>query len=490
MPNHCWDTSDMRIDYSVSEIVELTGLTQGSNAVGRLVSGKTVFVGEGVPGDVVEIELIKEAKRHCEAKILRIIEPSAQRVTPACPFYAMCGGCPWMQVSYEGQLLAKRANVVEQLVRIGNKNRAEAEELVGETIASPRQLNYRNKIELHATYGTHTYGSQNPKSQRSKAKSSSNPRQRARLSGAETTPNAKSSLFRLGFHQSESHTIVETKTCPVAAKAIEKSPASLRGALRYAQGNQDLGIFRVGVRSSAKTKATEIALWTTPGPFPRAHIAQILQDSLKATSVVRVMADPGKARKIKGVEVLAGKGYWEEKLLGLTYKVSAPSFFQVNSEQAETMIKLVLEGLAVGPESYCADLYCGAGTFTLPLAEHCGEVFAVESQASSVRDLRRNLEINNLFAEVIGGDSARELPELGELDGLVVDPPRAGLAPSVPADIAAAAAKRFAYVSCDPSTWARDVARIEAYGYRLVSTTPVDLFPQTYHIETVSIFER
>ena len=246
----------------------------------------------------------------------------------------------------------------------------------------------------------------------------------------------------------------------------------------------------MGLRSSARTKATEIGVWTKPGGFPRNHVAKILQDSLKATSVVRVMADPGKARKIKGVEVLAGKGYWEEKLLGLQYKVSAPSFFQVNTEQAETLIKSVLKGLNVTGDSYQADLYCGAGTFTLPLAEHAGEVFAVESQASSVRDLRRNLELNDLFAEVIGGDSARELPELGELDGLVVDPPRSGLAPSVPADIAATGAKRFAYVSCNPSTWARDVARIEECGYRLTRTTPVDLFPQTYHIETVSIFER
>lgn len=439
----------------MSEIVELTGLSQGSAAIGKLASGKTVFVSGGVPGDTVEVEIVKDAKRYCEAKISQVIEASPYRIAPACPFFAQCGGCPWMQVSYEEQLRAKRANVVEQLVRISRFERQRAEELVSEPIGSKHQLNYRNKIELHAAYAHDASGK-----------------------------------FELGFHHPGSNRIVETKSCPVAARVIEKSPASLRGALRYAQGNQDLGIFRVGVRSSATTKATEIAIWTAPGAFPRAHVASILQDSLKATSVVRVMADPGKARKIKGVEVLAGKGYWEEKLLGFSYKVSAPSFFQVNTAQAETMIELVLEGLSAGPDAVCADLYCGAGTFTLPLAEHAGEVFAVESAASSVRDLRRNLESNDLFAEVIGGDSARELPELGELDGLVVDPPRAGLADCVPADIAATNTKRFAYVSCDPSTWARDVARIEEQGYRLVRATPVDLFPQTYHIETVSIFER
>ena len=461
----------------MNEIVELAGLTQGSNAVGRLTSGKTVFVSGGVPGDVVEVEITKNAKRYCEAVIARLVEPSPLRVMPACPFYATCGGCPWMQVAYEEQLRAKRANVVEQLVRIGGRERNDAESLVDDAIGSKHQLNYRNKIELHASYGARST---------KRSANGSHPKP----SENEVVPKTKGSFFQLGFHHPGSHTIVETKTCPVATKALEKSPASVRGALRYAQGNQDLGIFRVGLRSSAKTKATEIALWTTPGPFPRSRVASILQDSLKATSVVRVLADPGKARKIKGVEVLAGKGYWEEKLLGLTYKVSAPSFFQVNSDQAETMIKLVMKGLIIDQGSYCADLYCGAGTFTLPLAEHAREVFAVESQASSVRDLRRNLEINDLFAEVIGGDSARELPELGELDGLVVDPPRVGLAESVPGDIAATGVKRFAYVSCNPSTWARDVARIEEQGYQLTRATPVDLFPQTYHIETVSIFEK
>ena len=464
-----------------------------------------MFVGEGVPGDVVEVEVVKDAKRHCEARIVRVVKPSPLRVVPKCPFFNVCGGCPWMQVSYEGQLAAKRANVVEQLVRIGGKDRDLAEALVAEAIPSKRQFNYRNKIELHAAW-TSTAPAATKTTRTVSGPAPFCPGQfRDRphsvpdafgtgpiLSGTDLPPASKSGgkQFRLGFHHPGTNDIVETKSCLVAAKAIEKSPAALRGALKYAQGNQDLGIFRVGVRSSTKTKSTEIALWTKPGPFPRARVASILQDSVKATSVVRVLADPGKARKIKGVEVLAGKGYWEEKLLGLTYRVSGPSFFQANTEQAETMINLALEGLAAGESPYCADLYCGAGTFTLPLAEHCAEVFAVESQASSVRDLRRNLELNNLFAEVIGGDSARELPELGELDGLVVDPPRVGLAESVPADIAATGVKRFAYVSCNPSTWARDVARIEDQGYLLTSATPVDLFPQTYHIETVSIFER
>ena len=126
----------------------------------------------------------------------------------------------------------------------------------------------------------------------------------------------------------------------------------------------------------------------------------------------------------------------------------------------------------------------------MPLAAAGADVVTVESAGSSVRDLRRNAERAGVDIEVIGGDTARELPELGDLDALVVDPPRAGLAEGVVDSIAAAAPRRVAYVSCDPATWARDVARFEAAGYRLARATPVDLFPQTYHVEVVSIFER
>ncbi|MEE0345147.1 MAG: 23S rRNA (uracil(1939)-C(5))-methyltransferase RlmD, partial [Adlercreutzia sp.] len=211
---------------------------------------------------------------------------------------------------------------------------------------------------------------------------------------------------------------------------------------------------------------------------------------LKNTSVVRVVADPGRARKVKKVEAISGKGCWEEEVAESRLLLSAPSFAQVNTAQAEKLVELVLAGLEVEAGDYVADLYAGAGTFTLPLAAAGACVVAVESAGSSVRDLRRNAERAGADIDIVGGDAARELPELGELDALVVDPPRAGLADGVVASIAAASPRRVAYVSCDASTWARDAARFEQEGYRLIRATPVDLFPQTYHVEVVSIFER
>jgi len=211
---------------------------------------------------------------------------------------------------------------------------------------------------------------------------------------------------------------------------------------------------------------------------------------MKTTSIVRVMADPGKARKIKGLETLEGKGLWGENLADARFLTSAPSFFQVNTAQAERLVAEVMEGLGDVDGMLVADLYSGGGTFSIPLAKAGADVIAVESAGTSVRDLRRNADMNRVYIEVIGGDTARELPELGELDALVVDPPRAGLADGVVESIAAAAPERVAYVSCNPQTWARDVARFQNAGYQLVSALPVDLFPQTYHVEVASIFSR
>ena len=364
-----------------------------------------------------------------------------------------------MHVSYEEQLRAKRANTVAALSRIGGWDKVRAEELVEACRPSKRQMGYRNKLEMNCA----------------------------------TDENGR---LVLGFMQEKSDHLLTPDCCPLAHKAIEKAPKVLAGALRYLQGagggvggGTDLGLFRVGVRHSVRTKSTEIALWTKPGPFPRAAAVKVLGSALKATSLVRVLADPGKARAVKKVEVLHGKGFWEEELCDTRFKVSAPSFFQVNTAQAEVLVNTVLESLDLDEDARVADLYCGVGTFTLPLELEADEVLAVESAASSVRDLRRNADDNGAWIEVIGGDSARELPAMGELDTLVVDPPRTGLADGVAESIAAAGPERVAYVSCNPSTWARDVARLEQCGYELVRVVPVDLFPQSYHNELVSIFK-
>ncbi len=445
----------------MSEIITIERMGYGPEAVGHLASGKTVFVAGAAPGDVVEVDLTDEKPSFARGTVAKLVQSGPVRVAPKWAEPAAAGAAPWQHISYEAQLAAKRDNVIAALARTGGFGEA-AGQFVSECLPSKRQWGYRNKIELGAQW------------------------------------DAKG-MFNLGFHEEGNPDVVSAAACPVAHDSIAKAPKALRGALRYLQGAEDLGIFRVGVRTSVRTRETEIALWTKPSGFPRAAAAKMLKSCLRSTSVVRVIADPGHARKIKGLEVLDGKGHWEEKLGSARYIASAPSFFQVNTAQAEKLVGCALEALggSMGEEGpsgldgmLVADLYAGCGTFGVAMAQAGADVIAVESAGSSVRDLRRNADANAVDIDVIGGDAARELPELGGLDALVVDPPRAGLAAGVAADIAAARAERVIYVSCNPATWARDVRRFESVGYRLESVRPVDLFPQTYHIEVVSSLVR
>lgn len=320
---------------------------------------------------------------------------------------------------------------------------------------------------------------------------------------------------------------------------------------------------RVSMRYSRRTRSFEVALWCKPGSFPRNFVAKALNDSLDCSSVVRVLSNPQTPRVIKGIEVLAGKGYWHEQLIcaGETFDfyTQAPAFFQVNTHQAGCLVQQVLDALGDVDGARVADLYAGGGTFSIPLAAAGAQVFAVESVGASVRDLRRNALENCVDVDVCGGDAARELAALSAdgsayagsgsgadccedcsmgsgtnsadsgvktagvsrtasavrtayiagaarsahvpgtartarahaaLDALVVDPPRAGLAASVPADIVKSGVQRMVYVSCDPATLARDIARLQDCGMQLERVQPVDMFPQTFRVECVCLMSK
>lgn len=443
-----------------SEEVRIETLAYGGGGVGHLKDGRAVFVPLTVPGELIEVDITQSKDRWAKGKAVKIIEASANRVQPPCmeACAGTCGGCPWAHVAYEEQLRWKRQAVVDALTRTGKMDAGFVEELVRPCIPSKKQWNYRNKIELEVgqdVAGRFTLGSHAPAG---------------------------------GFNPLAS--------CQLIAKKFTKAPKALTGALRFLQQGENLGIERVGLRVSNRTNDAELAIWTRTGRFPRAHAAKILGQAMpvKKGVITRVLLKDDsktKARKVTGTECLAGKGHWTEEIDGRVMKLSAPSFFQVNTTGAETLVKLVMEGLKPDGSDIALDLYSGAGTFTLPLAAAAGDVVAVESAGSSVRDLRRNLEGNELDADVIGGDVGRELPELGYADVAVVDPPRAGLGPEALKALLGTGARRIAYVSCDPQTLARDLKAVREDGrYSIMSVQPVDLFPQTYHVENVVILAK
>lgn len=436
--------------------IELTceRMSYGPDAVAHDGDGKTVFVSGGVAGDRVRAVVDREEDRWAHATVAEVLAPSADRVAPACPFAGVCGGCPWAALSYPAQAGAKRAGVVDALARIGHFSPDRAEALVAQTVSPSEPWGYRNKVELAVT----------------------------RQGGKAV----------LGMHGRGESDVVRVKSCMLLDKAHAGAVKSVSGALAYLSNSHDLDLERVGIRVSRRTKDVEVALWDRPGAFPRAQAAKVLADALRPTSVVRVMQKgPAKARRIAGVECLSGAGSWGEIVGEERMRVSAPSFFQVNTKGAEKLVELVMEALSPREDEEAMDLYCGAGTFTLPLARRAGFVSAVESYGPAVRDLRRNLEMAGLDnVDPIGGDAGREFPDT-DADVIVVDPPRAGLAEDVARRLSEQPARAIAYVSCDPATLARDLARFEAAGtFSPVRVTPVDLFPQTFHVETVTLLQR
>lgn len=431
-------------------------MVYGPDGLAHTPEGKTVFVAGALAGDTVEAHVVSEEKSLVRAVADRIVEPSPERVDTPCPFVGVCGGCPWGGLSRTAQRAAKEENLKSALERIGGFERAEVEELVAPLRSSKDVWGYRNKIELAPTTG------------------------------------AGGKMF-LGMHGRDPRQIIRVDRCPLFEKKFPKMVKAVAGALAYLGNSRDLGLERVGIRASRRTGALEIALWTPTGGFPRAQVARVLADAVSdRAGVVRVMSKgEKKARRVSATEVLAGRSCWNEQIGEEEMLISAPSFFQVNTGAAEILIDLVLDALKPRPDELAMDLYCGAGTFTLPLARRADYVSAVESYGPAVRDLRRNLERAGLDnVDVIGGDAVREFPD-ADADVLVVDPPRAGLAPEAIELIAETSARDVAYVSCDPATLARDLKRFREQGiFSPVRATPVDLFPQTFHCETVVHLSR
>ena len=429
-------------------------MSYGPDAVAHNADGKTVFVSGAVAGDRVRAVVDRDEGRFSHARAVEVLEASADRVESRCPYAGVCGGCPWASLSYEAQAAAKRSGVVDALARIGHMGAERAEGLVAPIVSPGEPWGYRNKVEL-----------------------------------AVATEGGRPAL---GMHAAAGEGVVRVKECPLLDGRHAKAVRAVSGALGYLAGSHGLDLERVGIRVSRRTREVEVALWGRPGAFPRAQAAKVLADALRPTSVVRVMQKgPAKARRIAGVECLSGAGSWGEQVGSERMRVSAPSFFQVNTRGAEKLVELVMDALQPGEDEEAMDLYCGAGTFTLPLARHAGFVSAVESYGPAVRDLRRNLESAGLDnVDPIGGDAGLEFPDT-DADVIVVDPPRAGLAEDVVRQLSEQPARAIAYVSCDPATLARDLARFEQAGsFSPRRVTPVDLFPQTFHVETVTLLER
>ena len=435
--------------------LELTvdSLAYGGNGVARL-DGYVVFVAGAVPGDRVRAVVGKSKRAYAEARTVEVLEPSPDRVAPV----ADHPGAPWQVLPYERQLEVKAEQVREALERIGRLEAFELEPIV----PAAEEWRYRNKLEY--SFGTGPDGE-----------------------------------LVCGFHApgrwDEIVPVTDVKLASERGNALrEQVLAACRGQGLSAWDRRDhTGFLRnLVVREGRRTGEVQVRLVTSPGRLD----AEALAAAVDADGVFWTRtADAGESTQGGETALLKGTPQLRERLADLDLKISPEAFFQTNTEMAERLYGLAAEYAGLRGHERVFDLYCGIGTIGLSLAARAREVVGVEIAEASVADAIENARVNEVVnARFFAGDirlAMRELVErAGRPDVVVVDPPRAGLSQKVVRRILEAQPSRVVYVSCNPTTLAPNAAQMVEAGYRLARVRPVDMFPQTPHIECVALLER
>jgi len=433
--------------------LHIDSLAFGGAGVAR-IDGYVVFVREAMPGDRVRAEITRAKKAYAEARAVEVLEPGPDRVAPL----ADHPGAPWQVLPYERQLEVKAAQVQEALRRIGHLDGYELQPIV----PAVEQWRYRNKLEY--SFGTDQSGQ-----------------------------------LVCGFHAPGSWERIEhVEDCLLASEAGNQARRAAlawcreRGLDAYDRRAQTGLLRNLVVREGRRTGQIQVRLVTSPQPLDLDGFAQ----ALGVDSVVWTRA-AGVAETSVGGEsqIVHGIGAIDEELGGMRFRISAEAFFQTNTEMAEQLYAIVGEYAALKGWERVYDLFCGIGTIGLSLAQRAGEVWGLEIVEDAVADAIANARLNEIDnVHFFAGDVRLALRELVERaqrpDVLVVDPPRAGLSQKIVRRIIEAAPKRIVYVSCNPTTLAPNAAQLVEAGYALRRVRPVDMFPQTPHIECVALLER
>ena len=438
----------------------IEGYASGGEGVAR-IEGMAVFVKGALRGERVEVRLEHIGHSAAWGRIERLQEPSPARLKPDCPWYGVCGGCQLRHMTYEEELEAKRQRVEDALRRIGGTDMP-----VSVIHRAKNTLCYRNKVQFPAAPGP-----------------------------------------KIGFYKKGTHTVIDVEDCllqPPAAARLRGAVKEwmLRRGVRAYDERAHKGLVRhVYVRTNRAGQAlcclVVNAAAESPLPWEEELVARLRAAEPGLAGVV-LSANSARTNVILGRELrtLWGQDFLDETLCGRTFRLSAPSFFQVNRDQAEVLYRRALELAGLTGEETVVELYCGVGTISLTLAGQAGRVIGVELTPQAVEDARENARRNGLKHKTRFecGDAARLAVKLEaegvRPDAVVVDPPRKGLAPEVVDAIARMAPERVVYVSCDPATLARDVKRFRALGYAPARAETVDLFPRTTHVETIVLLQR
>jgi len=451
--------------------VTIENVAFGGKGICR-IDDYVIFVPNTIPGDEAKIKITKRKTGYGEGRLLQLLKPSSIRQEAPCKYFDWCGGCTWQSVSYEQQLEFKWNHVKESIQRIAEILDVD----VPKPVASDNIWSYRNKMEFSFA-------------------------DKRWLLPHELGNMEIEKSFALGLHVPGTFDkIITIDECLLQSntanqilnytnqfcKETKLEPYGIRsheGFLRYLviRESSDSGDIMVNIVTAYKdSKKLKYLAENLSKKFPQIN------------SIINTINEK-KAQIAYGDEeiVLFGESYITDKLFNKKYKISANSFFQTNTKQAEKLYEIVTDYADIKNKDIVWDLYCGTGTITLLLAKKAKKVYGFELVERAVMDARKNAkEFGIQNVEFVLGDVLIEKSEIKDVpDVIVIDPPRSGLHPKVAEFLSNSESEKIVYVSCNPTTMARDIKIIKE-NYNLIKIQPVDMFPQTYHIETVALLER
>ena len=443
--------------------IEITDIASGGLGVGKF-KNKVVFVQKAIPGDIINVEKIKEKKTFINGKIYEIVQPSPLRKKALCPHFDICGGCKWQITDYKNQLDFKTTIVRKAFQYIG---KIDIDGILEEIIPCEEQYFYRNKMEF-------------------------------------SFAPSEENFLSLGLHlPGKWNEVFDVKTCKLFD---EKSNEILefvrkitidRGIQPY-DNYENRGILRfLMVRRGVNTGHYLINLVST-GEKEEQLNDILMKVSDKFEFVTTVVHNISKRKAAIAVgekeKIISGDGYIIENLLGKNFKISANTFFQSNTKQAEKLFSKAIEIADFTKSQRVLELYSGTGAISILLSPYVKEIIGIEIVEDSVKRAMENLELNGVRnCKFLVGDTAKIIGNFENdfFDAVVVDPPRPGLAPKVVQTILNISPEKILYISCNPDTLARDIALFTNRDlYSLKRLIPVDMFPQTHHIETIALLEK
>ncbi|MCG8514445.1 MAG: 23S rRNA (uracil(1939)-C(5))-methyltransferase RlmD [Halanaerobiales bacterium] len=445
------------------DIIELVldNLAHGGDCVGHW-SGLAVFIPGGIPGERIKAKITSCQKSYARGKILEILESSQERIEPVCPVEQECGGCQLQHMNYRAQLIHKKRVVEDLLRRIGGFKDIEVNQVIGADFP----YNYRNKAQFPLS-----------RDQRG--------------------------LIATGFYQQGTHRVVFHDHCgiqhPLLNRVMKKTIEVLNEyKLTVYNEEKHRGLLRhLVIRAGICTNQALLIIVTKNALFPvgKEIANRVMQMVPELTGVIQNI-NPRRTNVIMGEQMvlLAGQDYYVDYIGPVQFAISPASFFQVNTLQTERLYRIIRQYARLTGQETVIDAYCGIGSIALYLAKDAGRIYGIEGVEAAINDAQKNTELNNItncFFQT--GRVESELPRLLQEgikpDLVILDPPRKGLADPVKEALLATEPDRLIYVSCNPATLARDLA-VLSRKYRIELVQPIDLFPQTHHVETVTVMQR